>query len=136
MAALKGAEAEGTTEPVFVFPASFAQARLWFLDQFEPGTPLYHVRQGVRVTGALCVPALRQALDALVSRHESLRTTFTTVDGRPVQVVAETGAASLSVIPLGGLPEAERELAARRRMGWLRGICPTSSFRGVRSTSL
>src|ERR1700687_1602016 len=65
---------------------SFAQQRLWFLDQLEPGRNLYNISIGVRVAGNLNVAALRQSLDEILLRHEALRTTFLTVEGSPVQV--------------------------------------------------
>ena len=66
---------------------SFAQQRLWFLDQFSPGDTEYVTPLAVRLVGALDLDALNRAMSALVARHESLRTTFQTVDGRGVQVV-------------------------------------------------
>ncbi|MFD4668658.1 non-ribosomal peptide synthase/polyketide synthase [Lentzea sp. NPDC058450] len=68
-------------------PLSFAQQRLWFLDELEPGGVEYLTPSILRLRGPLDVNALRSALTALVARHESLRTTFDTVDGRGVQVV-------------------------------------------------
>ncbi|MEU7481581.1 non-ribosomal peptide synthase/polyketide synthase [Lentzea sp. NPDC042327] len=68
-------------------PLSFAQQRLWFLDEFEPGGVEYLSPSILRLRGPLDVGALAAALTALVARHESLRTTFETVDGRGVQVV-------------------------------------------------
>ena len=64
-------------------PLSYAQQRLWFLDRFEPGSTEYTTMSVLRLHGALDEDALRTALDALVSRHESLRTTFAEHDGRP-----------------------------------------------------
>jgi amino acid adenylation domain-containing protein len=72
-------------------PLSFAQRRLWFLDQLQPGSALYNVVAALRLEGELDVEALRRALDALVRRHESLRTTFT-VDG---QRIAAEGSVAL-----------------------------------------
>jgi amino acid adenylation domain-containing protein len=95
-------------------PLSFAQQRLWFLDQLEPESPLYNLPQAFRMSGALNVGALRQTFDAIVSRHESLRTTFPMVDEHPMQCIAEKGSISMPVIDLTGLPEAEREGEARR----------------------
>ncbi|HSF41241.1 MAG TPA: amino acid adenylation domain-containing protein, partial [Thermoanaerobaculia bacterium] len=90
-------------------PASFAQERLWFLEQLEPGTALYNVTAGLRLSGRLRVPALAAALTGLVARHESLRTTFVEIEGRPYQAVAPAAGADLPRIDLSALPEATRE---------------------------
>ncbi|MFG3471048.1 amino acid adenylation domain-containing protein, partial [Streptomyces sp. NPDC047982] len=71
-------------------PLSYAQERLWFLDQFAHTTVEYNVVDALRLTGALDLSALRVALAALVARHEALRTTFGEVDGHGVQVVHDT----------------------------------------------
>ncbi|WP_447009850.1 non-ribosomal peptide synthase/polyketide synthase [Saccharothrix hoggarensis] len=85
-----------------VLPLSFAQQRLWFLDQFEPGGAEYLSPSILRLRGALDVDALAGALTALVARHESLRTTFDTVDGRGVQVVHPPHAVDLPVVEVPG----------------------------------
>ena len=64
-------------------PLSFAQQRLWFLDQLEPQQGVYNIPRAVRLRGTLDVEALRRALDVIVERHEALRTTFASVDGVP-----------------------------------------------------
>jgi amino acid adenylation domain-containing protein/non-ribosomal peptide synthase protein (TIGR01720 family) len=69
------------------YPLSFAQQRLWFLDQFEPNSPFYNLPIAVRVRGNLDKQALQSSLDYLVTRHESLRTTFDSTDGKPVQIL-------------------------------------------------
>ena len=97
-------------------PASFAQQRLWFLDQLEPGQATYNLPIAVRLKGELDLAVLGQAFDALVRRHESLRTTFDAVDGRPIQVIAPELPVDLPVDDLTHLPAAERELAALRRL--------------------
>jgi amino acid adenylation domain-containing protein len=66
-------------------PLSFAQERMWFVDRLEAGSSAYHMPFAFRIRGTLDVRALRGALDALVARHESLRTAFPLVDGVPVQ---------------------------------------------------
>jgi amino acid adenylation domain-containing protein len=74
-------------EEVFVFPVSFSQERLWFLDQFEPGSPFYNIPVAIGFPHGLDRPALQRALSLIVARHEVLRTTFATLDSRPVQIV-------------------------------------------------
>src|SRR6476619_683467 len=66
------------------FPVSFAQQRIWFLAQLEPDNPSYNVPQILRLKGELDVDALEQTINAIIARHESLRTTFSEIDGQPV----------------------------------------------------
>ena len=92
------------------FPLSFAQQRLWFLDQMNPGAPVYNVPLAVRLTGALDVAALEQSLQAVVRRHDTLRTTFAPGnEGTPVQIVAPTLGLPAPLIDLQAVPSAERE---------------------------
>ena len=92
-------------------PLSFAQQRLWFLAQFEGVSEAYHMPAGLRLRGPLDRMALRRALDTLVARHESLRTTVAVVDGQPVQRIGAADAGfPLQVVDLQGTPDAEREL--------------------------
>ncbi len=91
-------------------PASFAQERLWFLDQVAPGSPAYDLTCGYAFPASLDVELLRRSLDALVARHEALRTVFREVDGAPVQVIAPAARATLEVVELSAL--APRELEA------------------------
>jgi len=99
---------------VFVFPTSFAQQRLWFLNQLAPNNPFYNVGCALRLTGSLNLTALEQTFNQLVRRHETLRTTFAVVEGQPVQVVAPNLALSLPVINLRHLSGTERETEAHR----------------------
>ncbi len=69
-------------------PLSFAQQRLWFLDELEPGLPVYNVPLALRLDGPLELRSLELAFDALAARHESLRTSFAAPSGKPVQVIA------------------------------------------------
>ncbi|HEU0300193.1 MAG TPA: amino acid adenylation domain-containing protein, partial [Longimicrobium sp.] len=78
-------------------PLSFAQQRLWFLDQLEPGGALYNVPSAIRLRGALDVQALERALGEIVDRHEALRTTFSADGAEPAQVIAPTGELRLDV---------------------------------------
>ncbi|MFC7519138.1 condensation domain-containing protein, partial [Herbaspirillum sp. GCM10030257] len=70
-------------------PLSYAQQRLWFLSQMQGVSQAYHMPMGLRLGGVLNHQALRQALDRIVARHESLRTTFVLADGVPVQHIAD-----------------------------------------------
>ncbi|MEV1177335.1 condensation domain-containing protein, partial [Nonomuraea sp. NPDC049784] len=89
-----------------MIPLSFAQQRLWFLDQLEPGSAEYNVPVGLRLTGALDVEALSAALDAIVERHEVLRTRLVTdADGLAHQVVDPSTGFGLEVVDLSGDPE-------------------------------
>ncbi|HSF42618.1 MAG TPA: amino acid adenylation domain-containing protein, partial [Thermoanaerobaculia bacterium] len=94
-------------------PLSFAQERLWFLEQLQPGTAAYNMGMAVEMDGALDVAALESGLLQIVSRHEALRTRFPTVDGRPVQEIAPPPARLLPVVDLSGLPEEIRRKAVR-----------------------
>jgi amino acid adenylation domain-containing protein len=97
-------------------PLSFAQQRLWFLDQFEPGSTAYLLTRVLRLTGPLNHSALEQSLNSLVARHESLRTTFATVEGTPVQVIAPVLILPLSVVDLQDLSAEEQETAIHQRV--------------------
>ncbi|HVF48580.1 MAG TPA: amino acid adenylation domain-containing protein, partial [Pyrinomonadaceae bacterium] len=95
-------------------PLSFAQQRLWFLDQLESGNPIYNMPAAVRLRGRLDVDALERTLDEIVRRHESLRTIFRVERGEPVQVILPRQSIPLPVLSLAGLPEADREAEAER----------------------
>jgi amino acid adenylation domain-containing protein len=84
-------------------PLSFAQERLWFLDQLEPGSVTYNVPAALRLTGELAWAPLAGAITGIVSRHEALRTRFPEVSGRPVQNIEPAARVPLPVVDLGGL---------------------------------
>ncbi len=90
-------------------PLSFAQERLWFLEQFEPGGSAYNICRAARLTGLLKIEALEQSLSEIMRRHEVLRTRFQVVDGRPVQVRAPAQKLSISLVELSQLSHAERD---------------------------
>ena len=82
------------------FPVSFAQLRLWFLEQLTPGEPTYNLPYACWLGGPLDAPALQRAMDAMVGRHAVLRTSIVGYDGVPEQVVADTGAVPIERIEL------------------------------------
>ncbi|NOZ55919.1 MAG: amino acid adenylation domain-containing protein, partial [Calditrichaeota bacterium] len=94
-------------------PLSFAQHRLWFLDQLAPGSTNYNVPSAFRLKGALDVAVLREALERIVERHEILRTSFANRGGDPVQVIHERVDVLVPLVDLTGLPEQDRLPVAR-----------------------
>lgn len=97
------------TEDVFIIPTSFAQRRLWFLDQLEPGTAAYNMPACVRLTGAVNLAALEHSLNRIIQRHEILRTTFADMGGEPVQVIAPNLTLKLPLLDLQGKSGVEQE---------------------------
>ncbi len=95
------------------FPLSFAQERLWFLNQLVPENPFYNVVEAVRLSGLLNVTTLERSFQEIIQRHETLRTTFTTIDGQPVQVIHDSHDFKLSVVNLQEFPQIEREAYAQ-----------------------
>src|SRR5438105_2930216 len=95
-------------------PLSFAQQRLWFLEQFEPGTATYHLSSALRLTGSLSIAALRRAFNEVLRRHEVLRACFPSSGGLPIQRINPHDQAALSVYDLSELGERWREAEAKR----------------------
>jgi amino acid adenylation domain-containing protein len=96
-------------------PLSFAQERLWFLEQLDPGSAAYHIPGAFRLRGDLDLPALRASFGEIVRRHGALRTTFTLdEEGHPLQVVGDAVELALPLLDLGRLPAASREREGTR----------------------
>jgi amino acid adenylation domain-containing protein len=93
--------------PVAKLPLSFAQQRLWLLEQLQPGTPVYNVARLIRLSGSLNVAALEKGLNEIVRRHEVLRTVFVVRNGQPQQIVHDELRVPLSVVDSAGLTETE-----------------------------
>ncbi|MDQ1738439.1 MAG: hypothetical protein QOE53_91, partial [Pseudonocardiales bacterium] len=96
------------------FPVSFAQRRLWFLEQLTPGEPTFHMPYAMWLEGPLDVDALQRAMDALVARHSVLRTSIVAIEGVPEQVVADSGTVAIERITLPATPS---DADARRLTG-------------------
>ena len=94
-------------------PLSFAQQRLWFIDQLDPNSSAYIVPLAYRFSAYLDVVALERAAGEIIRRHEVLRTTFTVVDGQPVQIINPAQPLTIPIIDLSELGEDSREASAR-----------------------
>ncbi len=91
-------------------PLSFAQQRLWFLNQLEADSAFYNVPIARRLRGRLNIDALQKALESLTLRHEALRTNFAAIDGTPVQVITQEPGLAFSVIDLRHVQDVEAEI--------------------------
>jgi len=115
VAAVEEARGEAVAPPVLPvprrgpLPLSFAQQRLWFLDQLEPGSWAYNIPRALRLRGPLDRQALGRAVAEVVRRHEILRTRYAAMDGEPLQVIEPPGEAGLPLVDLAALPPAARE---------------------------
>ncbi|MCP4661083.1 MAG: AMP-binding protein, partial [bacterium] len=114
------AEEQGAAVPILPvardgdLALSFAQERLWFLDQLEPGRAAYNMPAAVRLSGRLDPGALAASLGQLVRRHETLRTRFVESGGEPVQRIEPPGDAALPLVDLRALESYRRQAEARR----------------------
>lgn len=97
-------------------PASFAQRRVWVLDQVNPGTPVYNIFSGLRLLGPLDVVALRRALTEICNRHDVLRTTFALGQDDVVQRIGPRGSTALPLTDISHLPAADRAARAEQAM--------------------
>ena len=104
-------------------PLSFAQERLWVLDQIEPNNPLYNIPRTLRMRGPLRTDVLEKAINEIVRRHESQRTSFAIKDGDPIQVIAPALTIPMTIQDLTSFPEGSREAEARR-LAVEEAICP------------
>ena len=96
------------------FPVSFAQRRLWFLDQLEPGNSAYHLGASHRITTAIDVAAMVEAINDVVRRQDALRTVIDQAGGEPVQVVRPFEPQPVPLLDLSQLPTAQRDAEQRR----------------------
>ncbi|MFP2902683.1 non-ribosomal peptide synthetase, partial [Corallococcus sp. 4LFB] len=106
------------------------QQRLWFIDQLEPGSPLYNMPLALSLNGDLDVDALRASLDALMARHESLRTTFRMEAGKPVQDLHAEAHVPLELVDLTGLGSRAAKQAEAQRLGYAETLRPFDLTRG------
>src|ERR1041384_5203536 len=95
-------------------PLSFTQQRLWFLDQLQPGSVVYHLPTVIRVSGRFDLAALEKTFTEIVCRHEILRTTFSTIEGSPQQIIAPPAPVSFAVIDLSNRPSEVSEAEVER----------------------
>lgn len=107
---------KNTEKDVFVVPVSFAQQRLWVLDQLAPDNSQYNIPIAQRLRGRLDREALLHGLNEIVRRHEVLRTTFAQENGLPVQVIVSSMTLEMPVLDISDQPESEREANAVQLM--------------------
>ena len=105
---------ERAADRVGRFPLSFAQQRLWFIDQLNPGSPLYNNPGMDKIEGALNLKAFERVINEIVRRHETLRTRFEVYEGEPAQVIDEWESRRLEVADLTNLSPEEKEEEVNR----------------------
>lgn len=104
-------------------PLSFAQQRLWFLDQLQSRSPLYNISGAVKLQGQLNIIALEQSFQEIIRRHEVLRTNFAAINGQPVQIIHPKRSWTMPVIDLRPLAKAERKIKSQR-LAFEEAQCP------------
>ncbi len=97
-------------------PLSFAQERLWYLNELEPDTATYNLPSAIKLSGKLQIDTLRQALNEIIGRHEILRTRFAVEAERPVQVIEPVVELNLAAVDLSHLPATEKETELRAQL--------------------
>jgi len=102
-------EQPGIVSNTFQCPTSFAQERLWFLDQFEPNSSLYNLSSVIRIAGVFSLTALQSSYDAIINRHETLRTSFGIENDRPIQIIMPELHLPIRFIDLTASPREMRE---------------------------
>ena len=98
-----------------VAPLSFSQEQLWFLEQFKPGNAAYYRTVGFRLNGSLNIDVLERSFNEIIRRHEILRTTFTTKNGQPVQVIVPELTLNITVVDFQHVVFSEREVEIQRQ---------------------
>src|SRR5690348_16783020 len=101
-------------EELPVFPLSFAQQRLWLLDQLNPGSAVYNLPTTLSFKAELDLTSLSRAFSELVRRHEVLRTRFTTMDGEPVQIILPPAQVTPPIVDVSHLSTTEQEPVVRK----------------------
>ncbi|HEX9708063.1 MAG TPA: amino acid adenylation domain-containing protein, partial [Steroidobacteraceae bacterium] len=101
-------------DPAAPCPLSYQQQRLWFIEQLDPGNPVYHLGGAIRMTGPLDVAALGHAINGIVARHEALRTRFVLIDDEPRQVVAPSLEIAMPLRDLSATSDEVRDAEIRR----------------------
>ncbi|MGD9488073.1 MAG: amino acid adenylation domain-containing protein [Calditrichaceae bacterium] len=101
------------TERKAGIPLSFAQQRLWFLDQLEPGNIFYNIPSALVLKGRLDLNALEKSVQTIISRHESLRTVFKTIDGKPEQIILQDSKFRLKAVDLSSIDEPVKSQQAK-----------------------
>ncbi|HZS43863.1 MAG TPA: condensation domain-containing protein, partial [Blastocatellia bacterium] len=94
-------------------PLSFAQERLWFLNQLTPNSPDYNIYEAIHLSGPLKIAVLEQSVGEVLRRHESLRTFFNAIDGRPLQSIVPFAPITISVVDISGLPADFHKVAVK-----------------------